>query len=902
MNSTNIFIGEKSRFWFSFLAALLLYFFSTEKSFSVTYYSRASTNWNIPSTWSTVGYGGAAASSYPQAGDIANIGDGYTVYITTSSACSGINIGQGASGILEYLGGGTYTLTVSGNIVISTGATFRYNTNNTRTHNLFISGSITNSGSVDFVYDSNDMVNITFNGVANSVVSGSGSWVLNNVTLTKSTSTSYMLDVQSNAFENAIVTLSATYGTYIHNNNGTYLVNNSGSSAFQIDPNVIIKVPQGTLHLSPTNDNCYLQGSLIVNGGTVNIGSTAGISGLGYDQNGTFIPYLEISSGTLNIYGGLTYRSGSGAEPFSFKMTGGNLYLASGTLPVFWETFHVTDVAGSSFVMSGGTIYMQRATIWWWLTACDFGICGTNGTVNVTGGTVNFGTENTTSSQAFNFIPYSNVTLPHFQITGPDNVSVTLKTSYGSTSDFKLLSLYIDSGKTFDIRSIAGTSGDSKIMTLVSTYDGTHCFYSAGTFTARTGTITFDTSLPQTMAGTSTPTFYNLTVNNFSGITLNLPVNINGTLNLANGNLNTSTQNILSVFTGGTITGGSSSSFINGPLRRYVATAAPVNVVFPIGNTSAYRPATLTVDHTNATMVYYEGEVSSLPAESLGYALPLTLDRVSRVRHWIFSRQNVSNFTSATVQLFYGDDDDVPDPAYLRVAHDDGANNWQNMGGSGSAAGSGNITSASFTNFNSRFSLANALGGTNPLPVGLIFFEGQQKGNNTELVWQTISEWDADSFLIAKSLLGLPEKIIGAVKAKGNSSSVSEYSFTDCFPGSNFILYRLLLKNLDGSVVEKGKTAVKFFAPKRVTVFPNPVLNNRFSFQSNEEENNPDEIKLYDLSGQKIEYTIEKESQGNTLTIILSDTAPPEMILKLNTVYGTEFFKIISAADHMRNR
>src|SRR5271168_1181453 len=106
------------------LAGLLL---STIAS-ATTYYSRTTGgNWNVNTTWSTVTYGNAVnTGTYPKAGDIANIGDGYTIYITANVGCASINVGQGTSGVLEYKNTGSYTLTVTGNITLNSGAKFWY--------------------------------------------------------------------------------------------------------------------------------------------------------------------------------------------------------------------------------------------------------------------------------------------------------------------------------------------------------------------------------------------------------------------------------------------------------------------------------------------------------------------------------------------------------------------------------------------------------------------------------------------------------------------------------------------------------------------------------------------------------------------------------------------------------
>ena len=133
---------------------------------------------------------------------------------------------------------------------------------------------MTNNGTVDFVFDANDRVNITFSGATNSVISGSGTWTLNDVTMNKSTTTA-TVEVQCSGFETALATLTATEGTYIHNNSGSYSVNSGSGTDFTINQNVVFKAPLGTLWFSSDANRLYLEGSLYVNGGNVYVGSTA---------------------------------------------------------------------------------------------------------------------------------------------------------------------------------------------------------------------------------------------------------------------------------------------------------------------------------------------------------------------------------------------------------------------------------------------------------------------------------------------------------------------------------------------------------------------------------------------------------------------------------------------------
>src|SRR5436190_18692588 len=105
------------------MLTMLIFIETVLNSSATTFYSRSSANWNVNSTWSTAGYGGAAAASYPQANDTAKIGNTYTITINTNVTCTMIEIGQGTSGILQFSGASAYTLAVSGSVNVNAGGT-----------------------------------------------------------------------------------------------------------------------------------------------------------------------------------------------------------------------------------------------------------------------------------------------------------------------------------------------------------------------------------------------------------------------------------------------------------------------------------------------------------------------------------------------------------------------------------------------------------------------------------------------------------------------------------------------------------------------------------------------------------------------------------------------------------
>ena len=394
----------------------LLFFCFQFSGFGITYYTKASGNWNQNSTWSTVTYGSPVnIGTFPVAGDIVFIGNGYSVFIASNISCGTLNVGQGVSGLLQYQSPGNYTATVSGNVTINTGATIWYNSAVNRIHQFNIGGNLANFGTLDLYFAAGQCVNLTFYSSTNSNITGTGNWDLNNVTLNKSVSMNTQLNIQSNTFEAAIRNFNGSYGTYVHNNSSSYNIN-PVAATFTIGPNMIYNVPLGVMRFASLSDNVVLQGGLYVSGGTVFIGTSAGIQGIRTDKNGAPTPYLEVSSGALIVYGGITNLSTAPIDPFSFKMTGGNILLNPGTTGTNRQVFSVNDYAGSIFNMTGGTITIQKPNIAGSLVT-DFSVCGLNGTVTSTGGLVQFGNGITGSGAIYNFKPFPNATYPNFRIS-----------------------------------------------------------------------------------------------------------------------------------------------------------------------------------------------------------------------------------------------------------------------------------------------------------------------------------------------------------------------------------------------------------------------------------------------------------------------------------------------------
>jgi uncharacterized repeat protein (TIGR02543 family) len=194
-----------------------------------------------------------------------------------------------------------------------------------------------------------------------------------------------------------------------------------------------------------------------------------------------------------------------------------------------------------------------------------------------------------------------------------------------------------------------------------------------------------------------------------SVLTLNFPLSITNAsgVNIVNGQIVTTSTNLLTLGATASLIGGSSTAYVNGPLALNVASTSATTKFFPIGKGSNYRPVTIIVNQDAATATPYTAEMFNAAPPT--YTLPSALAGVSSVRYYTISKGSGANLAAgvgATVQLNYDTDDNVTNSTILRIAKDS-AGSWLNLGGSGTANTTGSITSNAFYSF-SNFALAIA--------------------------------------------------------------------------------------------------------------------------------------------------------------------------------------------------
>jgi hypothetical protein len=380
-----------------------------------------------------------------------------------------------------------------------------------------------------------------------------------------------------------------------------------------------------------------------------------------------------------------------------------------------------------------------------------------------------------------------------------------------------------------------------------------------GTFNNAEQTVSFIGTAASAISGAmGSVSIYNLEQNKTGGseLTLNVPVEVTNSLILTSGNINTTSSNILQLANLATSTSGSSSSFVNGPMRK----TGNQDFVFPVGKGSKWARLGISAPSqvTDAfTAEYFNTAYSNITSMS-GSSSPV-LSNVSNVEYWTCNRS--SGLSSVMVELYWENSftSGINNLNDLYVAHWNGSA-WENVGRSAvSGSSQGSITS----NLQSAFS-PFTFGSTsfaNPLPVELLEFDAVLNSSKTvDLSWITASETNNDYFTVERSSDGLNFETLMNVDGAGNSTSVIRYNREDSAPLKGVSYYRL-----------------------RQTDFNNNFSYSQMVSVNNVEEQGSFDVNVYPNPGNGEEINLSWSSEG-TATLVIRDAAGKTVYSEKNVV------------------
>lgn len=353
-------------------------------------------------------------------------------------------------------------------------------------------------------------------------------------------------------------------------------------------------------------------GTLTVASGNLQVGCTMNNNFL--TNNGT----LTVTGGTLTINGNLMNNSAS-----TFNQSGGDIIvdgndagITANSVAAGTPLVRVTASAVANLNLTGGkiTIVDPHASV----STGDYALSISQGGASNAAGnahTFQFGDGVSTtaggSTNGFYFYLYPGT---YYYSLGNVNVEALTGTNrfvkgtstVGIIGDLNIVSgEYQLSSTTYIAGNITnnGTLTSTSTLTLA-TWLGT------ATATANAQTISGSGVFRNSLTAT-TASFGSLTINNTNatGVTLNVPLSVSGTLTMTSGLINTTNTNLLTLGTPtvtGTLSGTpSATNMVKGPFARTIANSNSAFVVFPVGK-STYSPISLAPTTTAVSVMKAE--------------------------------------------------------------------------------------------------------------------------------------------------------------------------------------------------------------------------------------------------------------------------------------------------------
>ena len=345
------------------------------------------------------------------------------------------------------------------------------------------------------------------------------------------------------------------------------------------------------------------------------------------------------------------------------------------------------------------------------------------------------------------------------------------------------------------------------------------------------------------------PQVTRLQLNTTGSLTLDVPLQINNSLTLTSGIINSSTTNIISLIDNATVASASNTSHVNGPVLKI----GNDNFEFPVGNGGFYAPLTLAaggITSDRYTAQYFRISPVNIPTDTT--SRDATIGLMNQTEHWNLSRSSGSINRNLSLSYHSTRTSPIIDFTELTSIHWNGTS-WIDLNG----AVTGNATAGTVTAGNTSnlgyFTIGNSF---RILPIELTEFNGRVTDEKDILLtWATASEKNNAFFTLEKSFDGKNWTAISVLPGAGNSYQRLEYHFLDQNPRYGRQFYRLIQSDFSGESTISQVIGVSLVQEKNqkpnYLVFPNPSTGKVFveSFNINLDEV---KVQLVDLNGKVV--------------------------------------------------
>ncbi len=403
-------------------------------------------------------------------------------------------------------------------------------------------------------------------------------------------------------------------------------------------------------------------------------------------------------------------------------------------------------------------------------------------------------------------------------------------------------------------------------------------WYNDGSITLGINTVTFDGNGSSHIYGNTS--FYNLTINkSYGDVYVEETTNVSNTFTLTNGVVYSSTSALIIIDASCSTVGGSSYSYVDGPLRKDGTSA----YTFHIGDFRKYSPIAISApaSSTQFTAHYHSDEHSNTSSMES----PLT--KVSLIEYWDLDRVGSTSSVNVTLYWYDGTYSGIQTLSDLRIGHYNGST-WENMGNDATTgtASSGTITANTVTDF-SPFAFATTDNTSNTLPIKMNSFELDKIEEGVLVNWSTAIEENNDYFSIERTTDGEQIETIATLKGAGNSNTIKSYSIIDKNPPSGIVYYRVRQTDFDGKTEAFNWKSINIGNEFDFAIYPNPnsngILNLTYGDYSGEAI-----AEIYSIDGRLIQSNKVSFSNGQNQLNHNIKTGYYLLRVKVNNVSITE--------------
>ncbi|MDW7693102.1 DUF2341 domain-containing protein [Flammeovirgaceae bacterium SG7u.111] len=416
-----------------------------------------------------------------------------------------------------------------------------------------------------------------------------------------------------------------------------------------------------------------------------------------------------------------------------------------------------------------------------------------------------------------------------------------------------------------------------------------------GSIVAGSSQVVFSGAEEQEISSIQVLGFYNFTLANAEGVSLETSISVANILNLSTGHLTTNGYEVLIENTGTSeVSGANADKFIitngQGTLAQEGLGQGQRegDILFPVGtDTTSYTP--LSIDNSTGTADRFDvGICDGVYREGTCETGTQITEKVV-LKTWNVAEETPGG-SDATITLGWDEGDEAADFSRdgLFMARHASDMVWDNFHtGSFITTSPFSLSVLGFSSFGS-FGIGSDL---SLLPVRLLSFDAEASENSVSISWETIDEIGGEVYTVQKSRDGKIFEPIAIKDGRNPDGAQAAYKVVDSQPWNGVNYYRLKIEEPDGKVTFSKIVVVNAKSNNLLVVYPNPITTEGLHYDLNVD--GPVSIEVINAAGLVLK-TMQFEEVPQTDRVIDFNSLKPGLyFVRFHTATNTYVEKVI---------